>query len=30
MRARLQTTGAFTHLQGIEIPEDSVHMTGRR
>jgi hypothetical protein len=30
MRARIQTTGAFTHLQGIEIPEDSVHMSGRR
>jgi hypothetical protein len=30
MRARIQTSGTFTHLQGIEIPEDSVHMTGRR
>jgi hypothetical protein len=30
MRARIQTTGAFTHLQGIEIPEDSIHESGRR
>jgi hypothetical protein len=30
MRARIQTSGSFTHLQGIEIPEDSVHQSGRR
>lgn len=30
LRARIQTTGAFTNLQGVEIPEDSVHMSGRR
>ena len=30
LRARIQTTGAFTNLQGVEIPEDSVHMAGRR
>ena len=30
MRARIQTTGNFTNLQGIEIPEDCIHQTGRR
>jgi hypothetical protein len=30
LRGRIQTSGSFNHLQGIEIPEDSVHMTGRR
>ena len=30
MRARIQTTGNFTHLQGVEIPEDSIKQTGRR
>lgn len=30
LRARIQTSGSFTNLQGIEIPEDSVHMSGRR
>ncbi|WP_027815002.1 hypothetical protein [Paraburkholderia bannensis] len=30
MRARIQTSGSFTHLQGVEIPEDSIHMSGRR
>jgi hypothetical protein len=30
LRARIQTSGTFTHLQGIEIPEDCVHETGRR
>lgn len=30
MRARIQTTGSFTHLQGIEIPEDSIDIAGRR
>ncbi|KVP90706.1 hypothetical protein WJ95_09370 [Burkholderia ubonensis] len=30
LRARIQTSGSFTHLQGVEIPEDSVQMSGRR
>ena len=30
LRARIQTSGSFTHLQGIEIPEDAVVMTGSR
>lgn len=30
LRARIQTSGSFTNLQGVEIPEDSVHMSGRR
>lgn len=30
LRARIQTSGDFTHLQGIEVPEDSIQMTGRR
>ncbi|PVX77167.1 hypothetical protein [Paraburkholderia unamae] len=30
MRARVQLSGSFTHLQGVEIPEDSVKETGRR
>lgn len=30
LRARIQTSGAFTHLQGIEIPDDAVTMTGSR
>lgn len=30
LRARIQTTGSFTNLQGIEIPEDCISMTGRR
>ena len=30
MRARIQTSGSFTHLQGVEIPEDCVHQSGRR
>jgi hypothetical protein len=30
LRARIQTSGSFTHLQGVEIPEDCVHQTGRR
>lgn len=30
LRARIQTTGSFNHLQGIEIPEDCIHESGRR
>lgn len=30
LRARIQTSGSFTNLQGIEIPEDSISMSGRR
>ncbi|MBB5509563.1 hypothetical protein [Paraburkholderia atlantica] len=30
LRARIQTTGAFTHLQGIEIPDGAIDMTGSR
>lgn len=30
LRARIQTSGTFTHLQGVEIPDDAVQMTGRR
>jgi len=30
LRARIQTSGSFTHLQGLEVPEDSIEMTGRR
>ncbi|AOI76058.1 MULTISPECIES: hypothetical protein [Burkholderia] len=30
LRGRILTTGTFSHLQGIEIPESEVHMTGRR
>lgn len=30
LRARIQTSGSFTHLQGIEAPDSAVVMTGRR
>ncbi|MEM5294245.1 hypothetical protein VSR82_07865 [Burkholderia sp. JPY481] len=30
LRGRIQTTGSFTHLQGIEIPQDALDMTGSR
>ena len=30
LRARIQTTGSFTNLQGIEIPQNAVHMSGSR
>jgi hypothetical protein len=30
MRARIQTTGSFTNLQGIEVPESEISMSGRR
>ena len=30
MRGRIQTSGTFTHLQGIEIPDDAIQATGRR
>jgi hypothetical protein len=30
MRARVQTSGSFTHLQGIEIADDDVHVSGSR
>jgi hypothetical protein len=30
LRARIQTSGTFTNLQGIEIPESEIHVTGRR
>lgn len=30
LRARIQTSGSFNHLQGIEIPEDCIHESGRR
>ena len=30
LRGRIQTSGTFTHLQGLEIPEDSVQVAGRR
>jgi hypothetical protein len=30
LRARIQTTGSFTNLQGIEVPEQEIHTTGRR
>jgi hypothetical protein len=30
MRARIQTSGAFTHLQGIEIASDDIRVSGSR
>lgn len=30
LRARVQTSGSFTNFQGIEIPQDSVRMSGRQ
>ncbi|MGN6654969.1 MAG: hypothetical protein ACTHJ9_06490 [Rhodanobacter sp.] len=30
LRARINTSGAFTHLQGIEIPDESLIGTGRK
>lgn len=30
LRARIQTSGTFNHLQGVEIPEDCIHESGRR
>ncbi len=30
LRARIQTTGTFTHFQGIEVPDDAIHQSGRR
>lgn len=30
LRARIQTTGSFNHLQGIEIPDYAIAATGRR
>lgn len=30
LRARIQTSGNFTNLQGIEVPEQELHVTGRR
>jgi hypothetical protein len=30
MRARIQTTGSFTHLQGIEVPDQALQVSGSR
>lgn len=30
VRGRIQTSGTFTHLQGIEIPDDAISATGRK
>lgn len=30
VRARVQTSGSFVHLQGIEIPDDAISSTGRK
>jgi hypothetical protein len=30
MRARIQTSGSFTHLQGIEVPDQALQVSGSR
>jgi hypothetical protein len=30
LRARIQTTGSFTHLQGIEVPDQALQVSGAR
>jgi hypothetical protein len=30
LRARIQTSGNFSHLQGVEIPDNAVHVSGSR